>query len=221
MKFIQTENSKCFFSADPHVGHKNICAGVTNWLKPEQWPVPYSEWRDNEARGKFCREHGLRDFPTIEVMNETIIERFNEKVGQDDNLFLLGDLAFGGVENIGKFMKRLVCKNVWYVTGNHDKNILFNRDGAQGHFKSCEPYKEIVVDEQFIVLCHYAMRAWNHSHKSSWMLYGHNHGKLEHTPWGKSMDVGVDTNDMYPYSFEDIKEIMDKREIMESGHHRE
>ena len=52
------------------------------------------------------------------------------------------------------------------------------------------------------------MRVWNKSHYGSWELYGHSHGTLE--PIGKQLDVGVDTNNFYPYSFEDIKKRLDR-----------
>jgi calcineurin-like phosphoesterase family protein len=52
------------------------------------------------------------------------------------------------------------------------------------------------------------MRTWEKSHYNSWHLFGHSHGKLP--SFGKSFDIGVDTNDFYPYSFDEVKKIMDK-----------
>jgi calcineurin-like phosphoesterase family protein len=150
------------------------------------------------------------------------------------------------------------------ILGNHDHHIENNRilpnvyesdaliskfcDGkpnpaafqlkikAQELFSSVQHYKEITIEKQKIILCHYAMRVWNHSHKGSWMLYGHSHGTLdEMTPeianptWigdqyyiknYKTMDVGVDTYDLHPYLFEEIKDIMDKKDVLlEVDHH--
>lgn len=61
-----------------------------------------------------------------------------------------------------------------------------------------------------------AMLVWPRSHYNSWQLFGHSHGGLSHTNsdnliHGKQMDVGVDTNNFYPYSFEQIQKIMEKR----------
>lgn len=221
MKFTQTEESKVFFTSDPHHSHKNICAGVTNWLKPEDWPTPYHEWHDHDARKEFCSKHGLRDFPSIEKMNSAIIDRFNETVTQDDILFILGDIGFGGKESVPTLMKQLVCKNVHLIYGNHDKDIENNRDGIQGYFKSCEYLRDIYVDQQQIMLCHYKMAIWNRSHRGSWQLWGHSHGSLPDDPNLLSIDVGVDTNDMYPYSFDDIKRIMSKKTYKSIDHHRE
>jgi len=57
-----------------------------------------------------------------------------------------------------------------------------------------------------MVLCHYAMRSWPKSHYGAWHLYGHSHGKLPML--GRSMDIGVDTHDFYPYSLDEISCIM-------------
>lgn len=219
MKFTQTEDQKIFFSSDPHHEHKNIVAGVTSWIKAEEWPTPYQEWKDEEARKAFCKLHGIRDFPTIEKMNSTMINRFNERVTENDILFLLGDIGFGSKSSVVNFLTRLRCKNVHLTFGNHDKNIIRNEDGVQGYFKSCAFKREIYVDGQFIILDHYAHRVWNKSHRGSWMLYGHSHASLPDDPNALSIDVGVDTNDMYPYSFDDIKKIMAKKTYKPIDHH--
>jgi len=49
---------------------------------------------------------------------------------------------------------------------------------------------------QVIVLCHYAMRAWDRSHYGSWHLYGHSHGTLP--GYGLSFEVAVDCWDFRP-----------------------
>lgn len=225
MKFKQTEDQRVFFSADPHYGHKNICGGVTEWGKDRNNPnsvtfgVKYKEFTSPTNRAQFCKENGLRDFASIEEMNTAIVKRYNEKVRENDIFFLLGDIAFGGHENIGKFMRQLRCQNRYLIYGNHDHALETNRDGVQGFFKSCDYKKYINVDGQSIMMDHFAHRVWDKSHHGAWHLYGHSHSQLEHTPWGKSMDVGVDTNNMYPYSFDEIKEILDKREIKVIDHH--
>jgi calcineurin-like phosphoesterase family protein len=60
------------------------------------------------------------------------------------------------------------------------------------------------------------MKIWNKYHKGSWHLYGHCHNNLKDDEWWtkskrrRTMDVGVDTNEFRPYSFEDLKRTMDK-----------
>lgn len=201
-----------WFTSDTHFNHKNIVAGTSDW--PE---------------GNYCR-----DFKTLEEHNETLIRNFNEKVKEDDVLYHLGDWSFGGIDSIWKFWDRLNCLDIHLILGNHDHHIekgriakLLGEDGSQIDvdlrklFSSVQHYKEITIEGQMIVMSHYAMRVWNKSHKGSWMLYGHSHGTLAGTYY-KSMDVGVDTNNLYPYSFEEIRTIMRDREtLLDADHHGE
>jgi hypothetical protein len=51
------------------------------------------------------------------------------------------------------------------------------------------------------------------------LLIGNSHDNLEHTSWGKSMDVGVPSayrilGEYRPFSFEEIKTILDQRETL-------
>ena len=64
------------------------------------------------------------------------------------------------------------------------------------------------IQNQNIICCHYMMKIWPKSHYNSWQLFGHSHGGMNGRTEGKQMDVGVDTNNFYPYSFEEIKTIM-------------
>lgn len=73
-------------------------------------------------------------------------------------------------------------------------------------------------------MLHYSMRVWNGSHKGFIHLYGHSHSSLEHAPWGKSMDVGVDNayrlfGEYRPFSLKEVVEMMSKREIEFIDHH--
>lgn len=215
MKIKQGPNSKVYFTSDPHYSHKNIVLGATTWVNP---PVAFNGWPSYEQKEIYCKQNGLRPFATLEDMNEALVTRFNETVGQDDVLFMLGDVAFGGTENIGIFMNRLICKNVYLVYGNHDHKIIRDQN-LRGYFKRCEYYMEVNVDGQNICMFHYAARVWENSHRGSWFLYGHSHGSLPEMGNHKTMDVGVDTNEMYPYSFDELKRIMDKRSVIEVDHH--
>ena len=52
-------------------------------------------------------------------MNETIIERFNSIVTNDDELYLLGDCILGDAEQNIEYLKRLNGK-IHIILGNHD-----------------------------------------------------------------------------------------------------
>jgi calcineurin-like phosphoesterase family protein len=198
---------KVFITSDTHYGHKNIVRGVTNW-RTQDGEVPLGS---------------TRDFDTIEQMNERLVTAINNVVGQDDTLIMLGDVSFGGFDNIGIFLERLVCHNIHLILGNHDHHIENNRDYVQGRFLSVQHYLEVNIEGKDFVLCHYPLQSWNGLNKGVIHLHGHVHLPA-HRKFGngKRMDVGVDGNSMVPYEIDGIIKIMDKISIgsdMSGDHH--
>ncbi len=65
------------------------------------------------------------------------------------------------------------CKHLLY--GNPDSEKIRGLSA----WTSSQPYLEIAGQGYApkIVLCHYAMRTWNRSHKGARMLFGHSHGE--------------------------------------------
>jgi len=198
---------KVYITSDTHYGHKNIVRGTTNW-RTQDGEVPVDS---------------TRDFQTIEQMNERLIDGINHFVGQDDTLIMLGDVSFGGFDNIGIFLERLVCHNIHLILGNHDHHIDRNRDFVQGRFLSVQHYLEANIEGLDFVLCHYPLQSWNGLNKGVIHLHGHVH-LPPHRKFGngKRLDVGMDGNGMDPYSISEIIKIMDKIPVgsdMSGDHH--
>jgi calcineurin-like phosphoesterase family protein len=198
---------RVYITSDTHFGHKNIVRGTTNW-RTQDGKVPVDS---------------TRDFQTIEQMNERLIDGINHFVGQDDTLIMLGDVSFGGFDNIGIFLERLVCHNIHLILGNHDHHIENNRDFVKERFLSVQHYMEININDRNFVLCHYPLQSWHGMNKGVIHLHGHVH-LPENCKFGngKKMDVGVDGNGMDPYSIDEIIKIMDKRPVafeMNGDHH--
>lgn len=215
---LKSEERGIWFISDTHYGHKNITLGV-------------SDWEDKT---------GCRDFQTVEQMNQEIIDGINDYVGPDDILFCLGDWSFGGINNIWKFRSRLNVAEIHLILGNHDTHIknnklLFKVNGpdvpAQELFSSVNDYLEISIDKKPIIMSHYPIISWNYIYKGSWHLHGHCHGTLfeneKSDHWYKKsniFDVGIDTafktfGEYRPFSFKEIKRIMNRRGIMINDHH--
>lgn len=206
-----------WFTSDTHYNHANIVRGTTKW------------------EGSLDR---CRDFKTLQDHNDSLVHIFNSLIGPDDTLYHMGDWSFGGKDAIREFRGRLHCKNIHLIFGNHDQHIEPENSEFRSLFSSCQYYKEIKLGGKHFILSHYGMRVWNKSHKGSIMLYGHSHGSLDQlqpkftsSTWigdgywiknYKTMDVGVDTNNLMPYSLTQILEIMEKREVLLNvDHHNE
>lgn len=146
---------------------------------------------------KYCN----RPFESVEEMNNCIVERHNDVVSDDDIVVHAGDFCF--TSDIAKAMSiknKLNGKHI-FLRGSHDH--WMNRGNGRSVFHEIWEKK---IEDHYVVACHYAMRVWPRSHYNSWCVYGHSHGKLK--PQGKSWDVGVDNNDFYPVSFDQLKKLM-------------
>ena len=215
-----------WFTSDTHGYHTNITKGVSTW----------------DDKGISCR-----DFQTMEEMTDAVIDSINRYVMEDDTLYHLGDWSFGGIENIWNFRKRIKCKNVHLILGNHDDHIKKNKilpNCKWGHhyesiedwnpsedesvmedtpvrakdlFISVDKYLELKIDKKTLVLTHYAFEEWYEMDLTgSYHLHGHNHHRFDNKELNtkyRRMDVGIDWEKFRPYSWDEIKEIMKKREI--------
>ena len=138
---------------------------------------------------KFCN----RPFTNVNDMNEIIIGNWNACVKPDDIVYHLGDFCFGDPK---QYYQRL-NGNIIFIPGSHDKNL------NQIRAEMLPSLYVLNLKEHNITLCHYSLRSWEKSHYATWHLFGHHHGKLP--PYGLSFDVGIDTNDFYPYSLDDVE----------------
>jgi len=166
-----------------------------------------------------------RPFRDKDHMTEELVRAWNEVVGQDDDVYHLGDFALGNkTDEVLRILNRL-NGNIYLITGNHEKSVL-EKESTRSRFVWIKAHHEMNIGKQSITLCHYAHRVWNKSHHGSWMLYGHSHDSMEHESWGRSMDVGVDSayrilGEFRPFSYDEIKGIMDKRGHNPVDHHIE
>lgn len=158
------------------------------------------------VRGLTRWPSGYRDFDTIEDMDNTIIDNINLMVEPDDVLYHLGDFTMGGRRDVVKYRNRIHCKTIHLIFGNHDKGARKAASQGLKLFASVSDYEEIKINGQQIILCHYPFTSWNRSHHGSWHLHGHVHGVPMKSDYSHRLDVGVDTNEFRPYSFEDIRD---------------
>lgn len=198
MKFNSKERN-IFICSDPHYSHKNLIKNLSSW-----------------------KSGAHRDYESIEHHNDTIVANINKTVGKDDVLFMLGDVAFGGFENVKIFMDRIICNEVHLIFGNHDENIISNKDNIKNWFTTTSFYREIQIDKEIFVLFHYPINKWNSAHKGSYHLYGHVHSlpsnRFDNAP-GRAMDCGFDGHPEFrPYNIvTEIIPLLKDRKII--SHH--
>ena len=143
---------------------------------------------------RFCN----RPYKHKDEMNEAMIQNWNSVVDHKDTIYHLGDFAFN--KNPEKFFHRLNGNKI-LIKGNHDRQPTFRCPWSAVH-----AYYELKLDGRFIILCHYAFRAYNKSHHGAYNFFGHSHGSLPCN--SQQVDVGVDCWDYTPVSLEQIEERM-------------
>lgn len=113
------------------------------------------------------------------------------------------------------------CKECSILHFDKDYGDLAGMSTLEDTFKLWVPFGiDTVVNGQNITLCHYCMRVWSKSHFGAYCLHGRSHGTLPDDPNSLSMDVGVDANNFFPVSFNQIKEKMSKKTFKPIDGHR-
>ena len=149
-----------------------------------------------------------RPFSNTEEMNSVIIQKWNAVVKPEDTIYVVGDFAYKNNAPIGKFCT-VLNGHKHLILGNHDR---LSTEQYKKFFESVQDVKYIKIKEQDIVLFHYPILSWRRRGRGSWHLYGHVHtAVLNVMESQKSYNVGVDTNDFQPISFDKLQEIMDKK----------
>jgi len=182
---------KLFFTSDPHFFHKNII--------------------------KYCD----RPFSSVEEMNASLIYEWNRVVPEDGHVFVLGDVTMGSTTSAIKWVIHQLNGTKYLVIGNHDrKNVTQGHIGSM--WENVGDIIELSVEDdeisggyQKLVLCHYPMITWNGSHKGSWQLFGHVHGTLDGSDKlsPNQLDVGVDSHNFAPISYEEVKVLITKQNL--------
>jgi hypothetical protein len=215
MKILESKKSRVWFCSDSHYNHSNICEATSNWPEGSK----------------------TRKFPSLEAMNEAIVESINSRVGEDDQLIHLGDWSFGGFEAVKEFRDKIKCKNVYLILGNHDHHIDRDKEGIRSLFKHVSKYEYLTITRDpsekgekhqkiRMVICHFPIASWHDMNQGVIHLHGHVHFSPEEkmSP-GKMMDVGFDGSEEFrPYSLDEILDLMADRPVcslFNNDHHLE
>jgi calcineurin-like phosphoesterase family protein len=161
-------------------------------------------------------------------MNETIINNWNLIVKPNDTIYHLGDVMFRCKNKTvaEEFLNKLNGNIKYLIIGNHDQKEVTTAKNWQWARYSLQ---EMKLDNQLIILSHYAMRVWRNSCHGSWCFSAHSHNGMNATRYneisgGLILDVGVDSAAYYygngelkkenykPFSYEDIKKIMAEKQ---------
>ncbi len=151
-----------FFTADTHFGHGG-------------------------ARGLY-----RRPFASTAEMDRVLVERWNETVGDNDEVWHLGDVALGPKPDVVAALLAGLRGRKHLIRGNNDGAAVCGLPA----WASVADLATLDLDGVSVTLCHYALRSWPGQAKGSVNLHGHSHGRLE--PLRRQYDVGVDARAFRP-----------------------
>ena len=111
-------------------------------------------------------------------MDETIVKNWNDTVGIDDDIYILGDISWYNATKTVEIFKGLNgIKHL--IKGNHDGKLLRNRE-LQALFVEIVDYKQLMLENgKGLVLCHYPIPCFKNHYHGWYHLYGHTHTGFE------------------------------------------
>lgn len=188
---------RVFFTSDQHFGHKNII--------------------------KYCN----RPFADTFAMDSWIRNSWNEVVGNDDIVFILGDITmFPDGHKIKKILDELKAEHIYIVPGNHDRvekgfRLLKDRYTIL-HDVVRVKFLGHALGNVEVVCSHLPLMTWPGRDKNIPCLFGHIHSSPrcmcwrgsydKDLPFWKNMyDVGVDNNNYTPIQLDKIYEFIGYR----------
>ncbi len=126
-----------------------------------------------------------RPFSSVEEMNETMIEKWNSRVGKNDDVVILGDLSLGKGKETNEVLQRL-NGHLFLVRGNHDDRYLCDSEFDASRFEWVRDYTELHDNKKKICLMHYPVFCYNRQNSlnkegipNSYMLFGHIHNTYD------------------------------------------
>lgn len=184
---------RVWFSSDHHFGHKNIL------------------------------DYSGRPWENVDDMNAGLIERWNSRIAPGDAVYHLGDFCLTKkLDLVDEWLGQLNGE-IRLVKGNHDLWTRNSHKLQNSHkIKWIRDYAErtFTVDgiKHKLILMHFPLLFWHGSHYGSIHLHGHSHGGANDLNIGlRRMDIGVDCQDWYPVSLDEVVEKLGDLEV--NPHH--
>jgi calcineurin-like phosphoesterase family protein len=136
----------------------------------------------------FCN----RPYTHIDDMHHDLIQKHNQIATDKDITIHAGDTSFGTKAQTNDIIRQLNGNHI-FIAGCHDRWL---RKSASARWIK-------KVDGVIVHVEHYPLRSWFASYHGSINLHAHTHGRLI-DPYPRQKDIGVDTNNFYPYILHDL-----------------
>lgn len=166
-----------YYVSDLHLGHRNVL-----WLSK-------------------------RPFASIEEMDKALIDNWNSRVKDTDDVYILGDVCYR-CNNPMHYLSKLKGRK-HLVIGNHDGAIL-KKQVCRDQFVEIDKQLTVRDGDTTIFLFHYPVVEWDGFYHGTIHFYGHIHNNYENATSKMAMsipnayNVGVDVLDYFPRTKDEI-----------------
>jgi len=148
-----------------------------------------------------------RPFWDVDEMDHALIQNWNARVTEEDEVYILGDLTLKGPEKAAAILRALRGKKR-LIRGNHDQ-FADRSTFERSLLLDLSDYAEITYAGISFILFHYPIAEWNGAFQGAIHLHGHQHNPPQYNRENRKKgllryDVGVDANHMAPVSAEEI-----------------
>lgn len=157
----------------------------------------------------------VRGFDSIWDMNRAIVDRWNEVVAPDDDVYVLGDLCLGGAGALqdNKHLIQSLKGNIHIVRGNHDTDARIEMYNECWNVVEIENAIYLKYKGYNFYMSHYPTMTANLEKESlkacTINLYAHTHQKSNfYNDIPYMYHVGVDSHDCRPVLLDDAIEEM-------------
>jgi len=143
-----------------------------------------------------------RPYESVEEMNQSLIDNWNQYIEADDQVFFLGDFGLGDVDHLHAICSQLKGQKIC-IRGNHDRNANFMmRVGFN-----------IVLESAFLKIGPHTVELIHipsNEAPSHFQLHGHVHEKRAAKIISNQLNLCVEMWDYKPVSENTILSLLDK-----------
>ena len=144
-------------------------------------------------------KYAERPFGNVKLMNETMIENWNKKVGKNDTILHLGDFALGKKIELLAIKDRL-NGHIILINGSHDRDVLKIKDDKFIVVEGTIKLGKIIFSHEPLPRKEIPVGFTN--------IHGHIHNKDSYN----GLNVSVEKTDYTPLSLDELKEKIKKLE---------
>ena len=130
---------------------------------------------DTHFRDQSIFDKCKRPFESLQDMEETIIQNWNNRINDDDIVYVLGDLVKDDEASAIQIFNKLKGHK-HLIVGNHDHQIL--EDIKSSNLFETIKFIDLIFDgNRKVCICHYPLMDWMEFNRQGFLVYGHIHNK--------------------------------------------